>query len=117
MSSGLLGILWSGSDLEIVVGIYVSNDSTLVEISGPFNKILFHHVEELGVLLLVDSGVLDHKTSVLTEGLSDGFAILGGSLPFEEGFHVNDRHFKTGETPSHLSQHFLQHLNIQSIIT
>ena len=97
MGSGLFGVLGSGSDLEVVIGVNISNESAVVKISRPFEEILFHHVEELGVLLLVDSWVFDDETAVLFEGLSNGFTILRDGLALEERLDVDDWDLETGE--------------------
>ncbi len=111
MGPGLFSVLGSGSDLEIVVGVNIGDGSAVVKICRPFEEVLFHHVEELGVLLLIDSWVFDDKTAVLFEGLSDGFTILRDGLSLEERFDVDDWDFETGETGGKFCKDSLQHVN------
>lgn len=67
MGSGFLSEFGSGTDLEIVVGVNVSNDSAFVKVSGSFGEVFFHHVQKLRVLLLVDSGILDDQAAVFVK--------------------------------------------------
>lgn len=98
MSPGFFSVLWGGTDLEIVVGVNIGDDSSVIKIGGSFGEVLFHHVEELGVLLLVDSWIFDDEAAVLPEGLGNSFTVLSGGLAFEERLNINDRDLKTGET-------------------
>jgi hypothetical protein len=111
MGPGLFSVLGSGSDLEVVVGVNIGDGSAVVKICRPFEEVLFHHVKELGVLLLVDSWVFDDKTAVLFEGLSDSFTILRDGLALEERFDVDDWDFETGETGDDFCKDSLQHVN------
>ena len=94
VSPGLFGVFGSSTDLEIVVRVYIGDDSSAVEISSSFGEVFFHHVEELGVLLLVDSGVFDDEAAVLLESLGHSFTVLSGSLTFEERFNIDDRNLQ-----------------------
>jgi len=109
MGSGFLCEFRSGTDLEIVVGVNVSNDSAFVKVSGSFGEVFFHHVQKLRVLLLVDSGILDDQAAVFVKWLSNGFTLLGWGLSFEEGLNVDDRDFEVGKSEGDLFEGSLQH--------
>lgn len=64
MSSGFFCVLWSSTNLEVIVGINVSNLSALIEISSSFSKIFLHHVEKFSIFLLVDSGIFDDQATI-----------------------------------------------------
>ena len=59
----------------------------------PAIKEFLKHVDELIILLNIDSGVLDNQASIGMKSLSYSFTVLElVGLAFEEGLDINDRY-------------------------
>jgi hypothetical protein len=62
--------------LEVELGEDVGDWSTGVELFGSFLEEALHQIEELVVLVRIDSGIFDDETAVFFKGLGNSFTVL-----------------------------------------
>lgn len=89
MCSGFLFIFWSGSNLIFILRIHVINFFSFIKICWSFPKILFHHIDEYRILLLIDSWIFYNNASELSQSLSYFFALLQTLLSVHITLNIN----------------------------
>lgn len=89
--SGFLSVLGSGSDLKIIFREDIRNRSPRIEFLGPLVKELLKHVKEFIVLLNIDPGIFDDKTTIMMQSLSNSFTVLRVTTTLsKERLHIDD---------------------------
>ena len=71
-------ILWSGPYLIIVLRKDFLDGPFGVVFFSPAVKVSFHHIKELGILGLINSGIFDDKTAIFVKGFGNLFAVCFG---------------------------------------
>jgi hypothetical protein len=71
MIAGSLLTLWCNSSLKVVLWLAVLKFLPLVELLSFLLEVLFHHINVVLVVLLVDSWVLPDEDTKLMKGLSN----------------------------------------------
>lgn len=93
--SGFLGELGGGSDLEMELGEDIGDWSSRIKFFGSSVEELFEHVEKSVILLSVDSGIFDDKTTIFMQSLGHGFTVLVVVTRFlQERLNIDDGYFE-----------------------
>ena len=74
--------LWSSSNLIIVLWEDFLDRFVSIKLLSSIVKVFFHHVKELGILWLINSGIFDDKAAKFVKGFCNLLAIGfgGGSI-------------------------------------